>query len=347
MAVLKNTSTKPKPLLHPTASNAAKAGTGGLYSPQKKQAALIPASGAIGVVQQPAPKPVTMPTTPATLKIGDSMAGGYTFAGYVMRDGKYVPTVKTKNGTAIHPNWQKGKTAKPSTGTGGLGVVKPGTQRPVGSVKPPSTTPTSITTPAGSTTPTTPTLPVAPSHIGNLFPSIGINGITTNPLGAISGTWNPSWDTQLAEWKAASSVDPEYASNYSRLLLQAMEDISKHQAEVEGLIGKDPTTGRTRFQQELLNANNQRDRSVSQSYGNAAARGITSSGMNNNNLANIAEAYIPVINQLNQTYGDARLGSISQAVAQRLLGLNMSLKDAYDAAVYRKINGLPQLGVEG
>jgi len=337
--------TKPVPIVHPSALNAMRSGTGGLYNPMPKTVTK-PMSGLTPVKKPVVNKPLgsVAPGTPApiskpaSLKIGDTMSGGYTFAGYVQRNGKFVPLVRTKNGgTAIHPQYQKTNNI-----SGGIGTVQPGAKKPVGATP----SPTAPVTPAPTTPVVTPPNITAPSWIGNLFPNIGSGGITTNPTGGgLSGAWNPAWDSALAEWKNASSVDANYASAYSAALQQAMQDLTPLQSEVQSLLAVDPTTGRTRYQQELSNANSQRDSSVSSTYGNSAARGITRSGMMNQNLAGIANRYVPIVNDISQKYGDARLGSIGQAVAQRLTGLNMDLYNAYQQALANAYANVPQIGV--
>lgn len=337
----------PKPkkpqILHPAAQNNSKSGTGGLYAPTPKP----PTSGLkplpappkkVAPVNNVAPNTLAPSSTlPATQwKIGQNMGDGYVFAGYVMRDGKYVPTVKTKNGTAIHPKFQNK--------SGGIGIVPPGTKAPT-SVKPTSQTGTPVApvTPA-PVTPVTPSpvLPNAPSWIQNLFP----NGLTTNPSNGVGGSWNLNWDNALNEWKQASIVDPEYAGDYSAALFGAMQDLAPLQSEVQSLLSVDPATGRTRYQQELLQAQKNRDRNVSGTYSNAAARGVSRSGMMNNNLTGIADSYIPLVNQLNNQYGDSRLSQISSNVSNRLQGLNMALVDAYQRALARAYSNVAQLGVE-
>lgn len=183
----------------------------------------------------------------------------------------------------------------------------------------------------------------APSWIGALFPTIGVGGVTTNPSGGATSFAGPNFAQQLAEWGAASAVDPSYAAAYSGALSAAMGDVAPLQSEAQGLLAVDPTTGQTRYQSELGALNRVNQQNISSVYGSAAARGIEGSGMVDNNLAKNAAWYTPQTAQLSGTYGDARLAELSRQIARRILGLNMDLVGAYQTSSGQAYQNLPSL----
>lgn len=191
--------------------------------------------------------------------------------------------------------------------------------------------------------PVTPPRPMAPSWIQHLFPAVGAGGLSTTGIGAIQ-SWNPNFQPQIDEWKAASAVDANYASAYSAALMDAMQRLQPLQSEVAGLLARDPVTGLTRYQDLQRRADADNARSISRVYGNTAARGLVGGGgARNANLARQAEAYLPVVQELQQKFGDARLAAIGQQVGSNLLGLNMGLVNAYQQAVGNAYSNLPAI----
>lgn len=253
---------------------------------------------------------------------------------------------------------------------GGVGTVPVGTPPPVGlpptppvptvitdvlpGYTPPPPTPVTNPIPPPTPLPPVPPAPVvptpvvpapatlaAPSWIQSLFPQLGAN-FTTNPLAGIaSGSWAQNWAPAMQQYQAASAVNPDYAAAYSAALMNAQQSISPYQAEVAGLLARDPASGMTRYQAELAAAQRARNQQLSSVFGSAAARGISGSGMQANNLGNASAAYLPVAAAIQNQYGDARLGSIGQQVAQQLLGLNMNLVNAYQQATGQAYGNIP------
>lgn len=244
-----------------------------------------------------------------------------------------------KNVNAIAPGWyiDNGRFHKAEGAVGGvhpnnLTTAKPGGAAPGGAAPggaAPGGTAPGATTPGGAT-------PAAPSWIP---PMIGTGGLNADPT---SGRID--WSGLLGRIQGVSAVDPQYAQALSANIAQAMQAVALPQAEIQSLTTVDPTTGKTLYQTMFDQALRSHNQAASSSLGNAAARGIGSSGMANTTLANNATQFQTGVNDAQGKYGNKRIADLLKQMTSTLAEQDQNFLGSYYDALSRanqRIPGIP------
>lgn len=178
----------------------------------------------------------------------------------------------------------------------------------------------------------------APSWI----PRIGFNGVTPD-----INTGQIDWSKILDAAKTISAVDPTYAQDLSTNILTAATSIAPIQAEYQGLnsIVNDPITGKStgkkKYELDQDAENHTFGQNQSSVFGNAARRGIGSSGMANSNLAKNNIAHGAAMSNIDNTVGQTHITNLYNQILGTLGTQDMGNYSAYMAALGRQSGTLP------
>lgn len=167
---------------------------------------------------------------------------------------------------------------------------------------------------------------------------IGLNGLTADPR-----TGRIDWSNLLSRVHGVSAVDPEYAQQLSANIASAMQALAQPQAEIQSLTSVDPTTGKTLYQSYFENALRQHNQQASSSMGNAAMRGIGSSGMVNTTLGAGAAGFQQQSNELQGRYGNKRITDLLKQMTGTLAEQDNNFLGSYYSALSRANQGIPSI----
>lgn len=187
--------------------------------------------------------------------------------------------------------------------------------------------------------------PAAPApNPTSWIPRVSLNA-TGGMLNAQTGAID--WSAILNAANTIAAVDPQYASDLSNNILTAQQQLAPLQGQYQALVTHvvDPITGadtgKNKYQTLLDSENSVFGQNQSSVYGNAARRGILSSGMTNQNLSKNNIAHLQNVDQLSNTYGPAA----QTAIYNQMLGIlgqqDQGNTSAYYAAIGRAQAGIP------
>lgn len=351
--------------IHPTAQAASMRGGSAQTAPA------FTAGSKVGTLSSPgpplpAPRPVSHPVVPrpgvgVTLATGPPRAAPATSEYLNVRQKQPDGTWKvvSMNRTKLSADQIRAAQASilnnregllpGAVGGSGVGMVRPGTPAPLpapGGLHPSVMTdprapgggiganPTGAAPTAAAPTVAAPG--AAPSWIP---PMIGLGGLNADPL-----TGRIDWKSLIDRAGGVAAADPTYAADLSNAIMQSMQSVSAPQSEISALTTIDPTTGKTLYQTLAQNALQKYGQANSSSMGNAAARGIGSSGMMNQNLGQLAVGNQQQQADIYAQQGQGRIKALVDQITQQLGAQDQQFANAYYSSLARAQAGLPAIG---
>lgn len=283
-----------------------------------------PSTAGVGTVA-PGTKPPTNPNQGGFLQVYQKQPNGKYAVVWMAKSAMSPAQLREALASPLNrPGAPKPSTPAPGGGGGGGGA-------PAGGA--PTQTPAADPAPA-------PAGPRIPSWIPNQIDLSGLlGGMSTNPL---SGRID--WSALIKATQGVSQADPQYAADLSAAILAAQQAIGGHEAEAMSLTAVNPVTGKTLAQSLMEQAARTYQQGTSSAMGSAAARGLSSSGMQDTTLGQLTAANTNERGQIESTYGNARLEQLRQAIIASLQGQNMNFTNAFAGANARAYAGIPAIG---
>lgn len=167
-------------------------------------------------------------------------------------------------------------------------------------------------------------------------PRIGLGGLNANPA-----TGKIDWSELLRQAGGVSAADPQYAQELSNNIFAAMQSVAPFEGELQGLLTTDPTTGKTQYQRMFDAQLNKYRQNTSSAFGNAAARGIGSSGMVNATLADQTAEHETAQTDNENHYGNTRIADLLRSMTNTLSQQDTNMGTSYYGAVSRAYGGMP------